>query len=272
MNNNIQDSKGNDNTIKIVLIMILISILGLGGYYIYNNMNAKGQDNKDERLDISSEQVRTLYSFIPAEPDYKNGHDKDINAGYKGAYQGKKVMVNDINSEILVALGVYHSKRTANMDEVNFSVTDVNSKVKEMYGFTLNYTPKENFGIQYNAISSIYYNKTDNVYSYSAEGSEPYLGELNRFSVLKTAKVNDDVITLYDNHFYVHAVCDPWHEDDVCYYMYSDANKTKSVKTFSSSPDLELGNYDGNAVEYKHTFKKNSSGNYYWYSSEPVNE
>lgn len=64
-------------------------------------------------------------------------------------------------------------------------------------------------------------------------------------------------------------------EDDH-YVLYTNSDMTTkltedNVDWFESNDNI-LSKYENRMKRYKHTFKKNTNGTYYWYSTEPINK
>lgn len=83
----------------------------------------------------------------------------------------------------------------------------------------------------------------------------------------------DEYIYVYTKSVYVENKCNE--ENSVCIsHIYTDANKTKKIIEKNLGMDLydcfEDEKVNNEAIKYKHKFKKNSDGTYYWYSVEPV--
>ncbi len=89
-----------------------------------------------------------------------------------------------------------------------------------------------------------------------------------------TQKGND--IYLYDK--YIFAAQLPEVDNFGVYktptYYYTSSSKTNLIEKVEQDESLEentiLLKYSEKAQQYKHTFKKDTNGNYYWVSTEPI--
>jgi len=96
-------------------------------------------------------------------------------------------------------------------------------------------------------------------------------------SQLTKAIQDDDIIYLYDKYIFAAQV--PEVDNLGVYktptYYYTSSSKTNLIEKVEEDVSLEenaiLSKYSKKAQQYKHTFKKDTNGNYYWVSTEPIN-
>lgn len=92
------------------------------------------------------------------------------------------------------------------------------------------------------------------------------------FNHTKLIKIEE---SLNEKHLYIRYLleapkCDENFENCV-YEIFTDYNKTNKIAEYDYEvSDICLDWFKEEAPVYKHTFKKNSDGTYYWYSVEPV--
>ena len=116
---------------------------------------------------------------------------------------------------------------------------------------------------------------SNNTYlSYDSSCGYGGLDSLTKKTLVKAVKYGDELY-IYDK--FIVGVAGSSQNDYVSYDFYSDDDLTNKVTTYSFK-ETDDGNYSievNDILKYmksfKHTYKLNSNGNYYWVSSEPVN-
>lgn len=116
---------------------------------------------------------------------------------------------------------------------------------------------------------------SDNTYiSYDSSCGYGGLDPLTKDTLVKAVKYGDELY-IYDK--FIVGVAGNTQNDYVNYDFYTDDDITNKVTTYSFK-ETDSGNYSievNDILKYmrsfKHTYKLNSNGSYYWVSSEPVN-
>ncbi len=207
-----------------------------------NSKNNLEQDTiipKIETLDISSDLVQKLYNYILKKSDYEENL----------VYLDKKVTNETIDNKLklmTVFTNLEYSDiyETTTENEYGMSITHtlfknetVEKKAKEIFGPSVSIV-HESCPIHFTEAID-YKNGIYDCYSYQGGGITPW--ESSSFE-LKKAEQQENEIYIYDTYTHVH--------EDL-----ENMEKTTTNKGF-----------------YKHTFKKNSDGSYYWYCTEPIDE
>lgn len=204
-----------------------------------NNFEQDTLIPKLETLDISSDLVQKLYNYILKKSDYEENL----------VYLDKKVTNETIDNKLklmTVFTNLEYSDiyETTTENEYGMSIThtlfkneSVEKKAKEIFGPSVSIV-HESCPIYFSEAID-YKNGIYDCYSYQGGGITPW--ESSSFE-LKKAEQQENEIYIYDTYTHVH--------EDL-----ENMEKTTTNKGF-----------------YKHTFKKNSDGSYYWYCTEPIDE
>lgn len=204
-----------------------------------NNFEQDTLIPKLETLDISSDLVQKLYNYILKKSDYEENL----------VYLDKKVTNETIDNKLklmTVFTNLEYSDiyETTTENEYGMSIThtlfkneSVEKKAKEIFGPSVSIV-HESCPIYFTEAID-YKNGIYDCYSYQGGGITPW--ESSSFE-LKKAEQQENEIYIYDTYTHVH--------EDL-----ENIEKTTTNKGF-----------------YKHTFKKNPDGSYYWYCTEPIDE
>lgn len=230
--------------------------------------NANVQASKNEVLDINSVEVKKLSEYIPA---------FDENRSRVNAYQNKKITKDNLDNTYLLAhafkkLDLKESDKTALKEQngtsidgwYSFDAGKLQEKVKEMYGDTIK---NQDFEIGYGASCTF----SNGKYSFSKGGGSSE--DMTNINVLEKAYKENDCIYIEDKYT-------SWYtnSEEKKSILYTTSNiKGDAIATLDSNFDVEdksiseiKNKYYGKMTKYKHTFKKNADGSYYWYSTEPI--
>ncbi len=192
---------------------------------------------KVESIDISSDLIQKLYNYILKKSDYEENL----------VYLDKKITNETIDNRLklmTVFTNLEYSDiyETTTENEYGMPITHtlfkketVEKKAKEIFG------PSDSIVHEscpiYFTEAIDYKDGIYDCYSYQGGGSTPW--ESSSFAI-KKAEQSENEIYIYDNYTHVH--------EDL-----ENMEKTTSNTGF-----------------YKHTFKKNLDGSYYWYCTEPI--
>ncbi len=275
----------------IIIIILSILVVCLGGYFIYDKFIADNdipnEDGNINKVDINSAEVKNLYYIIPG--SYR-GIDTYPN---RPAYQNKLVTINDMSVENIVVGGLYHyayvncKESTANTASINKEV--IYSEIKNIYNYEINDFLINSSGIFEDEAGKYFYIYNDDNQKYVLKNNiftgfgenicDYYLDEETSYK-LKKAEKSDNEYYLYD---YVYYLTEEGTDEDnlITLSVYKDYEKTNLIEKIKynyedenlSGPNKTIINkYPNEKHMYKHTFKQNTDGSYYWYSSEPVTE
>lgn len=221
-------------------------------------------------LNINDELVDKVYEYIPI---------VDTNLIQKNAYQDKKITKSDLDVKFLLQVAfsklnlseTQKSTITENGDNMlgmySFNSQLLQDKVREMYGDNL-----ENLDFNHGAGASLTY--SNGKYSYRFGGGS---GEfMYNLRTIKSAYKDDEYLYIEDIYSALEL------KDDMA-VMYKNSNSEEKIKeiefnrisTLSGQQlksELEKIKTESESLmaRYKHTFKKNIDGNYYWYCTEPI--
>lgn len=288
------------STFLLILALLVIVVMAFFMYQLYNDKEiannkvsalnsvsenaTAGDDNQDSNnaiaLDIESSLVKKLYNYVEKFNCYKETL----------VYQSNKVTENDLTNQLKL-LTIFD-----NLDENDVSRTEyryeneyitsnehriyskdtIEKRAKEIFGENVSIT-HESFEPIFGE-SVVFANNEYDRYSYQGGGGTPWESSAN--ILVSAEKYEDGTICIYDK--YVHLV-----EVNGSYDIYSSSDKKEKLASNvdstiihgsvegTQSSDLEkqriqnVEKYLGKELPtYKHTFKQNSDGTYYWYSTE----
>lgn len=272
-------------SLKIGNIILIIIVLGLSGYIIYDkfvNKDIKQPVNSEQNevetkdvtkeLDINSLAVKDLYNQVDVFNDLSS-YDENYNKNYFGYFFRKdETLVKDIPDPLKVMIGIKNvSPNDADLRYYNdFEISEdvVKESIQKIFG-NIQYqnvdTPSYicSSGHKYNSSSHKYSN------SLTACGFECYEGLLIETVIVKAEEVNDD-LNIYVKPEFSKTIntCDS--EKTCSKEIYSDINiqnKVASVDCNQKNNDSYIEKLD----TYKFMYKKDGIS-YYFQGVQKVNK
>lgn len=252
---------------KIILVCVVILLLGGIIFCLTSNTSKNKKENNNADYLKIDEETKKLYTYIPC---------LDSNWVRVNAYQTKKVTLDDFENSYLLAyaaanleLSLSDKELIAGMEEddswYRYDATLLQNKVKEMYGKTLN---NELYEVGYG--TSCNYEEDSNKYNCSQDGGS--IESMTSYKEISKFYKDGDNYYIEDKYL-VHININ---DKD---YLYGDSNQKVLIAEFEmpdtyleSELEDKISEYNSKMVTYKHTFKMDEEGNYYWYSSEPLSE
>ena len=235
------------------------------------NDKENNSDNEIQKIDINTELIQKLNGYIPA-IDYKIE---------KNAYQDKKITINELQNDFILSvaftkLSLKNEDKKKISDEYNvdsgwysFDANILQNKVKELYGENVN-IPNQTFDDGAGAVCS--YSNGEYMYSVGG-GSNESLMPVSK--IVETYSQNDEIYIITKNTTFVS------NAENEKGSLYTDSTLANKIKDYQDEKYIAM---DGNKIaediikndekimiNYKHTFKKDTNGNYYWVSTEPIN-
>lgn len=273
----------------ICIFIILVLIVALVVIYFYNNnkkvdtnidnnlnkISETKDDKKEEvknsneikELNLNSELITELYSYIPI--------IVSSNKIEENAYQSNLVTKEDLETEYLLACAfkklnlLDNQKQPSELAEewYTFDAEILQEKVKQIYGEKLE---NKSFDIGYGKGCS--YKNGKYLHSFGGGSDE----DVHSIRKIQSAYKENENICIEDKYMVYNG---KYEESKANLYTSSDENatlianldftKTISMKNEELEKEL-LKQYEKYMQTYKHTFKKNDNGEYYWYSTEPI--
>lgn len=258
----------------IAIILGILILLGVFGcYYFHKRSNIPNTPKNIETIDINDEKIKQLYNYLQDNQLYTI-----VDNDYKTVYQDKLVTYNDLTKYSKLRNVFYKlEKENATIDMYNkeilssFILLTFNTDDIEAIKFADNCLPNNSsciipMSFYYQEISGYYQVACDNddyddmcIWNFNGN----YLNKDNILYKLVKAEKSNNEYYLYDNVFYSDGK-----------NLYDSYSKNKIIYT---SPDDNLIDYEfvskkynNYLFQYKHTYKQNESGEYYWYSTEPI--
>lgn len=277
-------------TLIIIFILIIAGIIYYGVTRETENTNSENVTNNENTntleqpkvtsLDIESEEVKNLYKYIMK----INTNQEEL------VYRSTKVTEKDLNNQLKL-MTIFENVDESDASEIKMLTDENGYEVEHTYYTkeTIEEVAKKVFGddvtITHESCESIFASARDykdGVYDcYEYEGGGGVLWEAST-SKLISAEQSGDEIYIYDK--YVHLIEVENIIDGTNYagtydiYEASDRQVKMAERVDFSANNL----YDGDKIDnienylgrklttFKHTYKKNAEGQYYWYSTEPV--
>ena len=283
MNENVVKQKNNKGLI-ILVIMLVITVIGLVSYIVYDKYEEandekvvsekKDEVKEEESVKLSKSDLETYLSYVPMQLDsYSKPYNDD-------AYSGNKETKDTINKNHIYANVFKNSEKTDRREAASSSNPISNNPVMECVlqtEFDSNlekmYSIKENVeSFEYPA-GTVY--KTENLYClYSGRGSLEY-GKVNKN--LEYKYENNNLVITEKAGFYTEEL----KNDNPVLMLFDTTNSEVSidgvevVNTDYETAKVKIKSLFESKLDsyktFKHTFKKSSFGNYYWYSTEVIN-
>lgn len=274
--------------IYITLIVILVGIISAGTTYIImknndkteikennNNSNNNEQDknenqnnneepNKPEKIVLSNKELEEYIKYIP---DYITLTNEELNQ--ESIYKRKNTNINelkntDLLAKILYVLTIEQDLEIETGNNIVSNTSKLNTIMQEKYNQKLDnyhnsFDENGNFRSYVAKYDYLCFSKKDNNFSAdictSGNGSE-----FN--SIIDNYDANDTDLIIYTYNGLEY--------DDGNKIIIEDIYTRKQYEITNSSSKEYIKNNKSKFTKYKHIFKKNSTG-YYWYSTEIVN-
>lgn len=268
----------------ILLFIILILVVALVLMYMYYNKDSKNEvsvnntnsiksieENNKKELSVTSSTVKEVYNYIPAISE--NAYADEAEA-FPNAYQKKMITVDDLNSKLLLAKAYDNLEKDNVATEYRLEAKKVTEQALKMYNKEI-----EPITFSYGAIGLQY---KDGTYEFSNGGYSSIAME-NIYNIEEAYEENDELYIIDNYIMVVIKDGDIQSGDETTSLSIYDSSDSKKVleketinrdETFDYEKFVDYINekYSSKAKKYKHTFKKNDDGEYYWYSSEPYSE
>ncbi len=267
--------KQTEKSILIVVIIILVAVIASGATYIVmsskkennNQTNSNQTDEKQPTISLTEDQLKDYLSYIPYNVETEGN-----------VYSYQKVNVNQIKQEYLLgrALGYLYAKCEPNTCFYDETLNIDDGLTLEGYEALKKDEALKMLQKMYN-ISNITMNST-HTYDYIAyDGGTCYYFINDKF-IVNNCVGDFDKLSHITNY-------EATNNDLIIYEVVADFSGLQpSLQDYYTKKEIKL-DYDvndpnwenkvinyfennlTNFTEYKHTFKKNATG-YYWYSTE----
>lgn len=299
-----EEKKKSKGLIWLIIILIVL-VLGLIGFILYdktfvkdiNKNNSTTTDNVETTTSIkklSNEEIEKYLSYVPFEYDsqviyctWKNDEDCSNENKYFDAYSKGKVSIKDINDELLLRMAIYKTKDVSLTDsfESDFSICgqgetceldeyykgeSVKEKIYEMYNKNVDlkeFSVGGGYAYYKNGYYAIGYGagnypptKLNKIINYEISNNDLVIVEQAIFIYDMTSKTDGIDITKATNYD---------EEDILKTFSYDSCAENNTCDTISQKYAKDNLN---NSNKFKHTFKLNTNGTYYWYSTELIND
>ena len=267
----------------VVPIIFIILLIILGSFAIkrlkdsYKEKNAINEKSLTERInevikvkdgeedvtkDISQDIIKDLYNLIPFSA-----------SSLKNAYQSESTNINMIDSINLYATAITHCNNKNDClvsGEGSYSIEDIKTAISHIFngynGYNVLSTPETFVSLDNKLKCDLEESKT----SYYCHKNDSLENTYRDYDIVKITKEEDDMI-LYESSILVYKEYEFENVNYYTVYRYSNAS-IPIISCNIDNPCEKIKNpyatYGKSSIIYKHIFKKDLSGNYYWYSTE----
>ncbi len=274
--------KINKRVISIIVIILLLIIVFVGFKLLSNKSNKKNIEIIDEEVTLDPDKVIDLLSYIPYTVfNVENYHD---------AYYGQLVNNNDISSTILSPLLVsyrydnYGLKEQENsyfqkiMEKDNygyvgiFKTNDIDKYLSKYYNLELNSIKNIEDKIKIVKLDNIYTEIVQIKYYGYAIVYKAKLSLEDIHATSSSAVINEKIVffTQKNDKYYVYKNTNIYDNQNIIKIYDTTDEDGKLLNSDDMINKIRKDINDHNYV-FKHTYKKNKTG-YYWYSTEFIEE
>lgn len=287
-----------ERSIYIVIIIILVAVISSGATYIIlnnnkpnettkennnvdNNENDNNQENddkennKEEQITLSDSELEEYLSYIP------NVYIEDKGIAYTYKYSDKTSIDNFYllgtalkklalkcfeNNNCYVDKTLYYPDGESSMNGYYaYNKSDADVLMKKMYNIN-NYEINSIFP-EYVASDGglCYYYKDNEFISTDCATSGSHFSNITNYSVSTNELIIYEVVADYDN--YQSIITDYYTDKEINLNIAINNNEAYDKAVIEMEKYFK--EHQTEFTKYKHTYKKNDSG-YYWYSTEVV--
>ncbi|MBR1884547.1 MAG: hypothetical protein IJ809_06455 [Clostridia bacterium] len=250
------------------------------------NINANTQQkNTNESikkdLNIASEEVKKLYDYIPCISGY-------VGTKENSAYNSSTVYINNISKEEIIRLGFekmnLNEGQKGDYVDASGNVIEYNGNPGDWYSFDaeiLMRKLKEMYNKEFEKVDIKGLSYSDGRYNYSSFGGGS--GFISNLRKIEKAYEENDNLYIIDKYLCMYYGID---EEDLSSgkniaRLYSNSYNQDSILKEIDVTELQnlsrdeyadyiMSKYGDMSSSYIHTYRKNASGDYYWYSTEPL--
>ena len=274
--------KINKRVISIIVIILLLIIVFTGFKLLSNKSNKKNIEKIDEEVTLDPDKVIDLLSYIPYTVfNVENYHD---------AYHGQLVNNNDISSTILSPLLVsyrydnYGLKEQENtyfkkiMEKDNygyvgiFKTNDIDKYLSKYYNLELNSIKNIEDKIKIAKIDKTYTEIVQNKYYGYAIVYKSKISIEGVQATSSSAVIKEKIIffTQKNDKYYAYKNTNIYDNQNII-KIYDTTDEDGNLLNSDDMINKIRNDFENYNYVFKHTFKKNKTG-YYWYSTEFIEE
>ncbi len=278
----------NKNFFRVIIVIVIAIISGLSVYFISNLFFGKTtpvtEENKEEKLSLEDSKVKDLYAYVTRKTkgirDSKFIKNKSVKlenfSNYDKFYYALNFATDSDFREI---------KNTNDAATKSYAISSDTIKLymKKFFGSKIKYTKNSNISMTFNFdfdeknTVNLSYDKAQDAYigSFSHHENitptnfiEPYY-----YSLVKATKKEDSTIILKEKIIFIDIISN--NDEKYSYNVYKDYEHTILLDTKTDIPKSELEQNPISVLDYKkeaatitYTFKLETPGDYYFYSSK----
>ncbi len=263
-------TKNEDKILKIIIAILIITVIFLIGYRLFNGKS----------LSTNDKLVKELHGYLM--PDDLN------NCNGLSNYADKKITVKDIDNDTKLCLAYQKADtKDAEIEEYNKTKKTETCNVHNMiFGLEENETKCSIAKIKKEVIESAYQKlfgekiKTKDAFNYDNSHicylkddyyycgkSETYTyildGTTAIYRIIEKAIEKGSTITIYDYFLKINS--------NKCYKNYTTLDENEECsKKYTDKTKIDYKFMKKYGTMYKHIYQKDKNGEYYWVSSTPV--
>ena len=288
-----------DKKIKRLISAVIVLgfiVIGLGGYIIYDKYVVKPsakiekKEDKTNKIDFDASKYLSYVPIIKTSDVYNHAwgfNDHDV-IDYVDAYSKDKVTIDDIDEVLMLQMAIERTTKAPDSEkfESDFGICGIGEN-----GEQLSCTISEYYKAD-DVLSNVrlLYNKEVTPKDFSYKGGLVYYRDgyfaigygsgnnpVEKVSNLEKSEIVGDDLILYERAIFIYELATKFENAiEVTYKTNYDnddilvtTDSISDTESVNEAKDAAYANIE-NSNLFKHTFKKNAKGEYYWYSTEIV--
>ena len=267
-----EERKNNTGLVVLVTVLVML-VIGMGAFIIYDKVINKTNEPNIEENNEEKKELKEISINDKLITTLKYPMD-NFGLGYKTNWDYKNIIIDNLSRADMMYTAEYdlepirQVEPDAGLNDI-YSAIQIENNFKKIFGPDIKYYNGDIEDGDYDCGHISEYNKDDNTYiAYGGCGGDT-LGYIERISVTYKAEKTDEYIYVYD---YVQSVIirpedeNDYNSDPAAYLLDHNDKETTKIE-YDNYENTIYSMIDKNEVDtYKWTFKKQSDGNYYFYS------
>lgn len=285
MNENVVVKTKNNKGLILLVIILIISVIGLAGYIVYDKVISKESDNKEEVTKVEEkEEIKDITNTELAKGLHSTLITKDKASGL---YFENKVTSLEVSNADLIVFNIknYLTDNNINLGESEqikcagdgfetidecgshkINKSDITTYMQNKYNNNIKYELSKDLNKFYELYGTYVVVSNDETYEIMADSSAS--GFFFIKSKLVKAEQDDEYVYIYDKAVFCTAGAGSFYFYNMMHDgLYSSTEEDSLLSIEEKAEDI-LNNLSDKLDTFKHTFKKDSDGIYYWVSSE----
>lgn len=275
----------NNTPLIVILIIMAILLLGLGGYIIYDKILNKpeippiGETETNNDLDDDNQKIEkvkeiSVNSDIVTQlvyPQNDTGLGKIYNSGAQ-YWDYKDITIDTLGRTVMMqnAARVINPDKSIPQDADYYSASKIKASFQKIYGPDANYADGKLDSNSTCSFISDYDSSTKMYIAYAGCGADT-IGYTVQNAKIYKAEQDEEYLYVYEyvqSYLVIPEDLDDYDSAEKAYLLNKNGEKAKEINYVNREKIVNEMIADGEASTYKWTFKKQSDGNYYFYSGK----